>query len=303
MISRSLPGKPARAMPAQARKAFAKRHSHHAFFWIGSVMSKQDLVLCEQRGAVQWLTINRPDQQNAVVWELFAPLIEGLRAASSNPEVRAVVITGAGERFFCGGGDLKHDQERSARGLAPEWLTHPIVKLFNAVEECGLPIIARVNGHAMAPGMSLLGMCDLAIATERAMFGVPEVKVGLFPGLGLAYLQRLMPQRKLMELMLTGEAMTASEALAHGLLNYVVPAAELDAKLEWLIARLVDKSPEAQRRAKHTLKAMQDMTLAQAFAHGNASVSLTLLTEEFRSGVAAFLDGKPPQWPPRSGQL
>ena len=265
-------------------------------------MNEQQLVLNERRGAVQWLTINRPQQQNAVVWELFPPLMEGIRAASSDPAVRAIVITGAGERFFCGGGDLKHDQARSARGLAPEWLTHPIVQLFRAVEDCGLPIIARVNGHAMAPGMSLLGMCDLAIATERAMFGVPEVKVGLFPGLGLAYLQRLVPPRRLMELVLTGEAMNAKEALSHGLLNYVVPAAELDAKLDWLIARLLDKSPDAQRRAKHTLKAMQDMTLAQAFAHANANVSLTLLTEDFREGVAAFMEGRAPAWPTGAGQ-
>ncbi|MCC6474599.1 MAG: enoyl-CoA hydratase/isomerase family protein [Burkholderiales bacterium] len=261
-----------------------------------------ELVLSEVRGAARWLTINRPRHQNAVVWELFPPLMEGIRAASRDPAIRAIVITGAGERFFCGGGDLQHDRVRSERGLAPEWLTHPIVQLFRVVEDCGLPIVARVNGHAMAPGMSLLAMCDLAVASERAMFGVPEVKVGLFPGLGLAYLQRLVPQRRLVELVLTGEPMSAQEALAHGLVNYVVPAAELDAKLQWLLGRLLDKSPEAQRRAKHAMKAMRDMTLAQAFAHANANVSLALLTEDFREGVAAFSDGRPPLWPPRGTQ-
>jgi enoyl-CoA hydratase/carnithine racemase len=131
------------------------------------------------------------------------------------------------------------------------------------------------------------------------MFGVPEVKVGLFPGLGLAYLQRLMPPRRLMELVLTGEAIPASEALALGLVNHVVPPAELDTKLEWLLARLVDKSPDAQRRAKHAMKAMQDMTLPQALAHANANVSLTLLTEDFREGAGAFHEGRPPSWPAR----
>jgi enoyl-CoA hydratase/carnithine racemase len=262
-------------------------------------MAQQALVVSEVRGSAQWLTINRPEQQNAVVWELFPELIEGIRRASSNPAVRAIVLTGAGDRFFCGGGDLKHDQARSESGLAPEWLTHPIVQLFRAVEECGLPIVARVNGHAMAPGLSLLGMCDLAVATERALFGVPEVRVGLFPGLGLAYLQRLLPKRKLTELVLTGEPMSAAEALQFGLVNHVVPAAELDAKVDWLVQRLANKSPDAQRRAKNAMKSMEDMTLAQAFAHGNATLSLALLTEDFREGVAAFQQGRDVSWPAR----
>jgi methylglutaconyl-CoA hydratase len=264
------------------------------------VATGETMLRVERRGAVQWLTIDRPQQMNQVVWALFPQLIAGIEAAQADPSVRAIVLTGAGERFFCGGGDLHADEERSLRGLAPEWLTHPIAQLFEVVERTTVPIVARVNGHALAPGLSLLAMVDLAVASDRAVFGVPEARVGLFNTLGLAYLQRLVPERKLLELMLTAEPVNASDALAMGLVNYVVPPAELDAKLDWLLARLVDKSPEALRRGKHAFKAMRDMTLAQAVAYGNAAVGNLLLTEEFRAGVRAFHENRKPEWAPRT---
>ena len=152
----------------------------------------------------------------------------------------------------------------------------------------------------MAPGLSLLAMVDLAVAVDRAMFGLPEARVGLANTLGLAYLQRLVPRRRLLELMLTAEPVDAREALALGLVNHVVPAADLDAKLEWLLARIVDKSPEAIRRGKHAFKAMEDMTLAQALALGNAAAGNLLLTEEFRVGVRAFHERRTPEWLPRN---
>ncbi|MBL8377967.1 MAG: enoyl-CoA hydratase/isomerase family protein [Burkholderiales bacterium] len=258
-----------------------------------------DLLLTETRGAVRWLTINRPKAMNQVTWELFPQMITAFQDAQADPAVRAIVLTGAGEKFFCGGGDLASDEERSLRGLAPDWLNHPITRVFDAVERCQVPIVARVNGHALAPGLSLLSMVDLAVATERAMFGIPEAKVGLANTLGLAYLQRLVPQRKLLELMLTAEPVDAREALTLGLVNYVVPAAELDAKLDWLIARLIDKSPEATRRGKLAFKAMRDMTLQQALAYGNAAVGNILLTEDFRGGIRAFHEKRPVDWPAR----
>jgi enoyl-CoA hydratase/carnithine racemase len=260
----------------------------------------EPILLSERRGNVQWLTINRPAHMNQVVWELFPLVADGVQAAQDDPGVRAIVLTGAGERFFCGGGDLAADEERSRRGVAPDWLAHPLTRLFETVERCALPIVARVNGHAMAPGLSLLAMVDLAVATDRAMFGLPEARVGLANTLGLAYLQRLVPRRKLLELMLTAEPVDAHEALALGLVNYVVPPAELDARVDWLLARLADKSAEAIRRGKHAFKAMQDMTLPQALALGNAAAGNLLLTEAFRVGVRAFHERRSPEWPPRS---
>jgi enoyl-CoA hydratase/carnithine racemase len=259
----------------------------------------QQVVLQEKRGAAMWLTLNRPERQNAVNWDVFPLLDQGLRDAVADPDIRAVVLTGAGDKYFCVGGELGFDEERSKRGLAPDYLTHPLVRLFETVERCGLPLIARVNGHCMAPGLNLLAMCDLAVAADTALISAPEVKVGLFPMLAMGYLQRLVPRRKLLELALTGEPIGAAEAQALGLVNHVVPAAELDAKVSWLLGRLTDKSPDALRRGKHAFRAMDDMSLEESFAHGVSAISLLLLTEDFRSGVRALADRRKPEWPAR----
>lgn len=259
----------------------------------------ESVVLSEKRGQALWLTLNRPDRQNAVNWDVFPLLEQGIAAAQADPAIRAIVLTGAGDKYFCVGGELGFDEARSKTGLAPDYLTHPLVKLFKAVEDCTLPLIARVNGHCMAPGLNLLAMCDLAIGVETALIAAPEAKVGLFPMLGLGYLQRLMPRRRLLELILTGEPLKAAEARDLGLLNRVVPAAELDAAVDALVARLSANSPDALRRGKHAFRAMDDMTLEESFGHGVAAVSLLLLTEDFREGVRAFAEKRPPNWPPR----
>src|ERR1039458_8231670 len=135
-----------------------------------------------------------------------------------------------------------------------------------------VPLIARVNGHAMAGGMGMMGMCDMAIAVDNARFGMPEVKVGVFPMQIMAVLQRLGPSRKLYEMALTGEPITAAEALELGLLNYVVPAAELDAKLNWLLGRLLDKSPTAIRRGKYAMRVTEQLNVDQAAGFMEAQI-------------------------------
>jgi enoyl-CoA hydratase/carnithine racemase len=259
------------------------------------------VVLQERRGAALWLTLNRPAAQNGVTWESFPLLEAGIEAAMADPGVRAVVLTGAGPKFFCVGGDLMADLERSRRGVAPDHVLHPLVRVFQLVERCGLPIVARVNGHVMGPGMNLLAMCDLAVAADHALVSCPEIRVGLFPMLALGYLQRLVPKRKLLELALTGEPMDAAEAQRIGLFNHVVPAAELDARLEKLLGQLTDKSPDAMRRGKQAFKAMEDMTLPQGFEQACASVALLQLTPDFREGVQAFAERRPAVWGAKTG--
>ncbi len=259
----------------------------------------ESVVIAEKRGQAYWLTLNRPERQNAVNWDVFPLLEQGIAAAQRDPEIRAIVLTGVGSKYFCVGGELGFDEARSRTGLAPEYLTHPLVKLYQAVENCSLPLIARVNGHCMAPGLNLLAMCDLAIAVDTALIAAPEAKVGLFPMLGLGYLQRLMPRRQLLELILTGDALKAEEARSLGLLNRVVPEGELDAAVNALVGKLAANSPEALRRGKHAFRAMDDMSLEQCFAQGVAAVSLLLLTEDFREGASAFANKRSPQWPAR----
>ncbi len=257
------------------------------------------VVIAEKKGQAYWLTLNRPERQNAVNWDVFPALEQGLATAQADPEIRAIVLTGAGDKYFCVGGELGFDEARSRTGLAPDYLTHPLVRLYQVVEKCSLPLIARVNGHCMAPGLNLLAMCDLAIAADTALIAAPEAKVGLFPMLGLGYLHRLMPRRHLLELVLTGEALKAEQAQALGLINRVVPAGELDAAIDSLVAKLAANSPEALRRGKHAFRAMDDMTLEQCFAQGVSAVSLLLLTEDFREGSRAFAEKRKPNWPAR----
>lgn len=259
----------------------------------------EPVVIEERRGPALWLILNRPERQNAVNWDMFPALEKGFRRVMEEPDIRVVVITGAGDKYFCVGGELGFDEERSRRGTAPDYLTHPLVEVFRTVESCPVPVIARVNGHCMAPGLNLLAMCDLAVAADSALIAAPEVKVGLFPMLAMGYLQRLVPRRRLLEMVLTGEPLTATEARDYGLVNHVVPAAELDARIDLLVARLADRSPDAIRRGKHAFKAMDDMTLEETFAHGVSAVSLLLLTEDFREGVRAFAEKRKPAWPPR----
>ena len=254
-------------------------------------------VLIETRGAVQWITINREERRNAMNDAVCFGIIDGLTAAAAYPYVRAVVLTGAGDKAFCAGADLsagsgsfKYDY--SKMGVA-------FVRLMKTARDLTLPLIARVNGHAMAGGMGMLGMCDMAIAVDNARFGMPEVKIGVFPLQIMAVLQRLIPQRKLYEMALTGEPISAAEALALGLLNYVVPPSELDAKIGWLLDRMLDKSPAAIRRGKYAMRRTEQMNFDNAADFMEAQIGLLALTEDAAEGRQAFIEKRPPVWPGR----
>jgi methylglutaconyl-CoA hydratase len=159
-----------------------------------------------------------------------------------------------------------------------------------------VPVIGRINGHCLAGGMGLLGICDMAVASSLAKFGLPEVKVGLFPMQVAALLQTMLPARKFAELCYTGEMISADEALQAGLVNHVAEPADLDAKVEWLLSRIVDKSPTAIRRGKHALTATSAMTFEQAIAFMEGQVGLMPLTEDAREGMAAFAQKRPAVW-------
>jgi methylglutaconyl-CoA hydratase len=254
-------------------------------------------VLVEKRGAVQWITINREERRNAMNDSVVAGIAAGFAAATDDPDIRAVVLTGIGNRAFCAGADLAAGSGSFQYDYAKVGL--PFVTLMKQARDLTLPLIARVNGHAMAGGLGMLGMCDMAIAVDTATFGMPEVKVGIFPMQIMAVLQRLIPSRKLYEMALTGEPISAAEALEIGLLNYVVPAAELDARLDWLLNRLLDKSPTAIRRGKYALRATEDMTSDQIGVFMEAQIGTLALTEDAAEGRRAFIEKRKPNWPGR----
>jgi enoyl-CoA hydratase/carnithine racemase len=254
-------------------------------------------VLIEKRDTVQWITINREERRNAMNDAVVFGIMDGLTAATSDPDVRAVVLTGAGDRAFCAGADLSAGSGSFKYDYSKVGI--PFVKLMKQARDLTVPLIARVNGHAMAGGMGLMGMCDMAIAVESARFGMPEVKVGIFPMQIMAVLQRLIPNRKLYEMALTGEPITAAEALDIGLLNYIVPAAELDSKLSWLLSRLLDKSPTAIRRGKYAMRQTESMQFDQAAVFMEAQIGTLALTEDAAEGRQAFVEKRAPIWPGR----
>jgi enoyl-CoA hydratase/carnithine racemase len=256
-------------------------------------MTDQAPVLLEKRGSAFWITLNRPDKRNAINQQIVDGVREGYVRSHADPSVRVIVLTGAGDKAFCAGADLQPGKAFSFDYSRPNV---DYADLLRLAHNATLPSIARVNGVCMAGGMGLLCMTDMAIAVDSAVFGLPEVKVGVFPMQVLSLLQTLVPPRIVRDWCLTGEPFDARAALAHGLINYAVPAAELEQKTEWLVKRLIDKSPTAIRRGKYALRAIESMSFDQAIAYTEGQIALLAQTEDAREGMAAFNEKRKPEW-------
>ncbi len=248
----------------------------------------------ERRGHALWLTIDRPERRNALSPAVLAGISAGLDEAAADDAIRAVVITGAGDRAFCAGADLAKGSGSFQFDPSRPHLEY--ADLLRKAWRCPVPMVARVNGHCLAGGMGLFAVCDVAVAAEHASFGLPEVKIGVFPAQVLSVLQHLVGPRWLAELCLTGEPIDAQRAERIGLVNHVVPGAELDAKTEWLLARIVGKSPTANRRGKAMMRAAFDMGFEQAISYLESQIVTLALTEDAKEGRAAFVEKRAPNW-------
>ena len=224
-------------------------------------------------------------------------MVEGLTAAlrgpGTDPATRAIVVTGVGDKAFCAGADLQSGKSFQFDYSVPNL---GYANLLRAAHAATVPLVARVNGACMAGGMGLLSMCDLAVAAEHAVFGLPEVKVGVFPMQVLSVLQRILPSRTLYEMCLTGEPITSAEAHALRLVNHVAPAAELDAKLDWLLGRLLDKAPSAIRRGRYTMRRIEAMSFEESMAFTESQIGLVSMTDDAKEGQAAFREKRAPRW-------
>jgi enoyl-CoA hydratase/carnithine racemase len=245
----------------------------------------------ERRAGALWLTIQREERRNAMSHGMLAAMAAAIDKAQSDRSVRAIVVTGAGNKAFCAGADLQSAQAFTTDYSEP--LGH-FARLLRRARASHVPLIARVNGACMAGGMGLLAMCDLAVAARHAVFGLPEVKVGVFPAQVLTVLQHLVPRRKLAELCITGETIPSEEALAIGLVNYVDD--DVDARLDWLLQRIADKSPAAIRRGLYTMKAIETMAFEESMCFTESQIALFTLTEDAKEGQAAFQQKRKPEW-------
>jgi enoyl-CoA hydratase/carnithine racemase len=206
------------------------------------------------------------------------------------------VLTGAGDKAFCAGGDLQPAADGTPFTTDAANPRHYVAGLLRRMDSCRLPLIARVNGHALAGGFGLACACDLAVAREDALLGVSEVKVGLFPMMILPYLLRVTSYRTMMEMCLTGETMTGAEAAARGFVNYAVSAAELDAKVAWLTERIVGKSPTGIRLGKQALAKIREMSTDHALEYAQFMLANMARTRDAKEGFAAFNEKRPPVW-------
>ena len=248
-------------------------------------------LLVEVRGCVMWLTINRPERRNAISASVLTGIREALERANREEGLRAVVVTGAGDRAFCSGADLQEPSFRFDYSQPYQWLAD----LLRQARRSTVPLIARVNGACLAGGMGLLAMCDMAVASRDAVFGLPEVKVGVFPAQVLSVLQHQVPRRVLTEMCITGEPIDAEQALTYGLVNHLAED-DLDAKLDWLLERLLDKSPSAIRRGLYTIKQIESMPFEASMAFTESQIGLFALTDDFQEGLSAFLQKRKPNW-------
>jgi len=250
-----------------------------------------DSVLLEKREHTLWITLNRPEKRNAINSEMVATIQDGWQQAQTDADIRLIVLTGVGDTFSSG-----IDLQSASAWLDPREPSNPYSDLLRQVQHADIPSIACINGLCLGAALSLLGMTDLAIAAEQAQFALPEVKRGLFPMPVLALLQTLVAPRTLREWCLTGETFSAEQALSSGLLNYVVPAEQLAEKTDWLINRLIDKSPSAQQRGKYAMRQMAEMSFEASLAFAESQLPLLAMTEDAREGIAAFIGKRKPIW-------
>jgi enoyl-CoA hydratase/carnithine racemase len=257
-------------------------------------MSDNNSVILEKRAQAFWITINRPEKRNALNADVIAGLVRGYRDAHADNDVRVIVVTGAGDKAFCAGADLQNSGAAFAHDFSRP--NGDYADLLRLSQNATKPSVARVGGVCMAGGMGLLCMTDMAVAADHAIFGLPEVKVGVFPMQVLSLLQAVAPPRLVNEWALTGEPFDAKTALAAGLLNHVAPAAELDAKVDWLIGRVVDKSPTAIRRGKYAMRAIASMSFDESIAYTESQIALLAMTEDAKEGLKAFGEKRKPTW-------
>jgi enoyl-CoA hydratase/carnithine racemase len=250
-------------------------------------------ILYQADGAVARITLNRPDKRNPIGPLTAGEIIHALD--SRGPEVRVVVLTGAG-KVFSAGGDLSQMAGSGAGAAASAAQPASLVDLFRTMHELGVPIVAMVNGHALAGGLGLMVACDLAIASEEATFGTTEIQLGLWPMMISAEIARSIGRKAALELMLTGKRITAAEAVRIGLVNRAVPAAALEAETMALAAELADKSPATMSLGLRAFYRAADMELLRALRFLEGELGRVLALEDAAEGIAAFLQKRRPVW-------
>jgi enoyl-CoA hydratase/carnithine racemase len=251
-------------------------------------------VRFELKDKAAWLTIDREAKRNSLDPATLEGLKRGVEMACATDDVHVIVLTGAGEKAFCAGGDLSSMQGEGF--LARHEGRSTYVGVLEAFERSTKPVVGRLNGDALGGGLGLALACDVVVAAQHAQLGTPEVKLGLFPFMISALILRNFPRKKAYELCFTGGKISSEEAARWGIVNRVVPASELDVATGEVVAELAKKSPAVLRLGREALAMMQGMNYRESLHYLKTMLTLNANLEDAMEGVSAFLGKREPEW-------
>jgi enoyl-CoA hydratase/carnithine racemase len=244
-------------------------------------------------GAAAIVTLNRPERRNALSLGLMLELTACLEEIGRNREIRAVILGAAG-KVFCSGHDLSEMTGRDVNEYRR--IFDVCTELMTEIQSSPPPVIAAVQGVATAAGCQLVATCDLAIAAEGAAFGTPGVKIGLFCTTPMVALTRAIGRKRALEMLLTGQMVDARTAAEWGLVNQVVPAAELEAESRKLAAKVAEASSLVVALGKQAFYTQIDLDQPKAYAYAKEVMSMNALAADAQEGISAFLGKRPPCW-------
>ncbi|MEM7053347.1 MAG: enoyl-CoA hydratase-related protein [Pseudomonadota bacterium] len=249
----------------------------------------------ETDGPVCTVTVHRPDKLNALNRATLNELDQAFRSLQNTPEIRAIIVTGAGDKAFVAGADIREINQLNA--VQARAFADYGQRVFSQIEQCSKPVIAAINGFALGGGLELALACHLRLASDKAKLGLPEIKLGIMPGFGgTQRLARLIGKAKALELMLTGEPMDAVQAQTQGLVNQVIAADELINQTEALAAKLAASAAESVRGILQSVQLGLEGSLENGLALEAARFAVCCTTEDMQEGTTAFLEKRPAQF-------
>jgi enoyl-CoA hydratase len=253
-----------------------------------------ELVLYDVEDGVATVTLNDPEKRNRLSGDMLAQLVGAIRRARDDEEARAVVLTGAG-KAFCAGADLGGFGSE-APVIQKHFDTDLFLEFFRLMPRLGKPSLCAAKGHVVAGGIGLALSCDLVIAKQGADFWTPEINIGAFPYMIMSLIYRNVPRKKVNEMILLGERLSAEDAVRYGLANKVVGEAQFDEAVADWARKLAAKSPVLMRLGHDAMYRQQEMTLDDALEYLRSQLSLTFTTEDIVEGAQAFFEKREPKW-------